>query len=187
MVCPTCHLGVPNDQNLKTGKKNLNPKPKWFIFFQLPPKIIWGYPVTKICILCGPKMPKNWRKKIQKNSQHFVLPQIGGLQWPTFAYLGGQTICPCCYQYSSIEVSLFVLQHIHAFMSFTVTDLQSKYLYMHLDCRNRHAQKLRTMCKTCINLQSPRGVPCCRPPPPHELFIWKFSLVWEREVDDLLT
>ena len=42
----------------------------------MPPEVIWWCPMTKICILCGPKMPKNGGKKICKKPQKFCLPQM---------------------------------------------------------------------------------------------------------------
>ena len=91
------------------------------VLLQMPPKVIWGSPMTKmfkICILGRSKMPKSekncsrcskicifggkkfkfGRLKMPKFSKKFFLLQksLGGLTWPKFAkfaYLEGQK-CP---------------------------------------------------------------------------------------------
>ena len=87
---PKSHLEVSNDQNLhflwaKTGKK-LPPK-----MSQMPPKVIWRCPMTKMCIFCGPKLKKKKMKKYFCPKCH--QKSFGGVQWPNFPFLVGQK-CP---------------------------------------------------------------------------------------------
>ena len=64
--------GAPNFQKLaKKIFKNSN-----FVLFQMPPKVILGCPVTKICIYYSSKMPQTEKKIRKKNLQNVVLPKM---------------------------------------------------------------------------------------------------------------
>ena len=157
-------INAKNAKNWKINAKNLQS----FVLPQTPQKVIWGSPMTKICICLGTKY-------LPHAATNTVAYKCISLVYNTF-FPSGRWLWKIV---KSSSKELITEEGVGEW-SFKVTDLQSKHLYVHLSCRNKHSHKLLTMCRrpTCISLQSPRGGSL---PPPWVIHLNICSSLGERK------